>query len=78
MIRVLALATVAILFNFAAAAQATSYSSATARSGETVRIAYYATITADCKMASPPQVNVVSAPKHGVLTVSPSKLKRKE
>lgn len=64
------------LTSFAAAAQTTVYSRATARSGEPARVAYYFTVSADCKVSSLP-VSVAAAPAHGIAVVKESKVKTK-
>jgi hypothetical protein len=64
------------LTSFAVAAQTTVYSRAMARSGEPVRVAYYFTVSTDCKISSLP-VSVAAAPAHGVAVVKESKLKTK-
>src|SRR4051794_4767903 len=75
MIKILPFGLAANLIVFGAAAQTTVYSSATARSGQPVRVAYYFTVSADCKISSLP-VSVAAAPAHGV-AVKVSKLKTK-
>jgi hypothetical protein len=76
MVKILAFGLAANLIPFAAAAQTTVYSSATARSGQPVRVAYYFTVSVDCKISSLP-VAVAAAPAHGIAVVKVSKLKTK-
>ena len=76
MIKILAFGLAANLIAFAAAAQSTVYSSAIARSGQPVRVAYYFTVSVDCKISSLP-VSAAAAPAHGVAVVKVSKLKTK-
>jgi hypothetical protein len=64
------------LTSFGAEAQTTVYSRAMAHSGKPVRVAYYFTVSADCKISSLP-VSVAAAPTHGVAVVKVSKLRTK-
>ena len=75
-IKFLALGVAANLTSFAVAAQTTVYSRAMARSGEPVRVAYYFTVSGDCKISSLP-VSVAAAPAHGIAVVKESKVKTK-
>ena len=76
MIRFLAFGMAVSLSSFTVAAETTVYSRAAARSGEPARVAYYFTISADCKVSSLP-ISVAAAPAHGVAVVKESKVKTK-
>jgi hypothetical protein len=75
-IRFLAFGMAVSLSSFTVAAETTVYSRAAARSGEPARVAYYFTISADCKVSSLP-ISVAAAPAHGVAVVKESKVKTK-
>jgi hypothetical protein len=75
-IRFLAFGIAVSLSSFTVAAETTVYSRAAARSGEPARVAYYFTISADCKVSSLP-ISVAAAPAHGVAVVKESKVKTK-
>ncbi|MGA8602213.1 MAG: hypothetical protein WB663_12585 [Beijerinckiaceae bacterium] len=64
------------LSSFVVAAETTVYSKAAARSGEPARVAYYFTVSANCKVSSLP-ISVAAAPAHGVAVVKESRVKTK-
>ena len=76
MIRSLAFGMAVSLSSFVVAAETTVYSKAAARSGEPARVAYYFTVSANCKVSSLP-ISVAAAPAHGVAVVKESKVKTK-
>ena len=76
MIRFLAFGMAVSLSSSVVAAQTTVYSRAAARSGEPARVAYYFTVSVDCKVSSLP-ISVAAAPAHGVAVVKESRVKTK-
>lgn len=76
MIRSLAFGMAVSLSSFVVAAETTVYSKAAARSGEPARVAYYFTVSANCKVSSLP-ISVAAAPAHGVAVVKKSRVKTK-
>lgn len=76
MIRSLAFGMAVSLSSFVVAAETTVYSKAAARSGEPARVAYYFTVSANCKVSSLP-ISVAAAPAHGVAVVKESRVKTK-
>jgi len=64
------------LSSIVVAAETTVYSKAAARSGEPARVAYYFTVSANCKVSSLP-ISVAAAPAHGVAVVKESRVKTK-
>ena len=68
MIESLAFGMAVSLSSFVVAAETTVYSKAAARSGEPARVAYYFTVSANCKVSSLP-ISVAAAPAHGVAVV---------
>src|SRR6478609_7620710 len=64
------------LSSFVVAAETTVYSKAAARSSEPARVAYYFTVSANCKVSSLP-ISVAAAAAHGVAVVKESKVKTK-
>lgn len=76
MFRRFTLAGFAVLASSACFGQEMSYTTLVARAGQSNRVAYYADITADCKLIMP-RVAVVSVPKNGTLTVKSATLKTK-
>ena len=76
MIRFLAFGMAVSLSSSVVAAQTTVYSRAAARSGEPARVAYYFTVSANCKVSSLP-ISVAAAPAHGVAVVKESRVKTK-
>ena len=76
MIRFLVFGMAISLSSFVVAAQTTVYSKAAARSGEPARVAYYFTVSVDCKVSSLP-ISVAAAPAHGVAVVKESRVKTK-
>ena len=76
MIRFLAFGMAVSLSSFVVAAETTVYSKAAARSGEPARVAYYFTVSANCKVSSLP-ISVAAAPAHGVAVVKESRVKTK-
>jgi hypothetical protein len=75
-IRSLAFGMAVSLSSFVVAAETTVYSKAAARSGEPARVAYYFTVSANCKVSSLP-ISVAAAPAHGVAVVKESRVKTK-
>jgi len=75
-IRFLAFGMAVSLSSFVVAAETTVYSKAAARSGEPARVAYYFTVSANCKVSSLP-ISVAAAPAHGVAVVKESRVKTK-
>ena len=76
MIRSLAFGMAVSLSSFVVAAETTVYSKAAARSGEPARVAYYFTVSANCKVSSLP-ISVAAAPAHGVAVDKESRVKTK-
>ena len=76
MIRFLVFGMAVSLSSFVVAAETTVYSKAAARSGEPARVAYYFTVSANCKVSSLP-ISVAAAPAHGVAVVKESRVKTK-
>ena len=76
MIRSLAFGMAVSLSSFVVAAETTVYSKAAARSGEPARVAYYFTVSANCKVSSLP-ISVAAAPAHGVAVVKKLRVKTK-
>jgi hypothetical protein len=60
-----------------AAAQSTNYASVEIAAGASARIGYYGFAKKDCTPEPLPSIEVVSAPKHGVLTVRTGTLNAK-
>jgi len=75
-IRSLAFGMAVSLSSFVVAAETTVYSKAAARSGEPAPVAYYFTVSANCKVSSLP-ISVAAAPAHGVAVVKESRVKTK-
>ena len=76
MIRFLVFGMAVSLSSLVVASQTTVYSKAAARSGQPARVAYYFTVSVDCKVSSLP-ISVAAAPAHGVAVVKESKVKTK-
>jgi hypothetical protein len=72
------LAPACIIWAYApAAAQSTNYASLEIAAGASARIGYYGFAKKDCTPEPLPSIEVVSAPKHGVLTVRTGTLNAK-